>query len=442
MLAADINKPAQYLLDTLESLNQMLQGQGIKVQIGSGLGILLLGIVVILVAIVADYITKKVLEKILKPIIRRTKVDWDNIALQQGFFRRAAHFAPAMVFYLSAPLFNISDSPWSQTLAEFIARGALVYFTFTFALVGAAFTNTLGALYRNRDTAKHRPIRSYLQVIKLFIYIVAGILIVSIILNKSPWGFLTGLGAMTAIILLVFKDTILGLVASVQISAYDSIRLGDWIEMPKYGVDGDVIMMSLNQIRVQNWDKTIVTVPTYAVLTDSVKNWRGMSESGGRRIKRHINIDINTIKFCNQEMLDRFAKIGHIAEYIQQKEEEIQKHNQELGIEMTSLADGRHLTNVGTFRAYVESYLRDHSKIHKDMTFLIRQLQPTSEGLPLEIYVFTNDIKWANYEAIQADIFDHIFAVIPLFDLAAFQNTSGQNYKVDIVSMPKPTPAA
>lgn len=441
MMKVALDKPAEYFLNYLESLNIFLKKQGWEFQIGSGLGVLLLGTLVILVAVFADYIARKILEKVLKPIIHRTRAQWDNIALRKGLFRRAAHFAPALVFYLSAPLFDLGETAWGDTLSESIRRLSLIYLIFTGAMVGDAVINTMGDLYKKRDSLKDRPIRSYLQVIKLMGFIVTGILVISVLLDKSPWGFLTGLGALTAVILLVFKDTILGLVASVQISAYDTIRIGDWIEMPKFGADGDVVMMSLNQIQVQNWDKTIVTIPTSAVLSDSVKNWRGMSESGGRRIKRHLNIDINSIKFCDQEMLDRFSKIRYIAEYIERKREEVRRHNEKLGIQNLSLADGRHLTNLGTFRAYVEAYLRENSKIHQDMTFLVRQLQSTSEGLPLEIYVFTNDTKWANYEAIQADIFDHIFAVVPLFDLSVFQNTSGQNYKIDIVSMPKPTPS-
>jgi miniconductance mechanosensitive channel len=229
--------------------------------------------------------------------------------------------------------------------------------------------------------------------------------------------------------MLIFKDSILGLVAGIQLSTNQMLHIGDWIEMPKYGADGDVIDISLTTLKVQNWDKTITTIPTYALISDYFKNWRGMSESGGRRIKRSINIDVTSIKFCTQEMLDKFKRFKCIREYVERKLEEIDTHNTSEGVDESDLVNGRHLTNIGTFRAYVAAYLRSHPRVHQGMTFLVRHLQPTAEGLPIQIYIFSNDQAWANYEAIQADIFDHILAVVPEFELRVFQNPTGADFQ-------------
>jgi len=235
---------------------------------------------------------------------------------------------------------------------------------------------------------------------------------------------------MTAVLILVFKDSILGLVAGIQLSANDMVRIGDWIEMPEFGADGDVTDVTLNTVKVQNWDKTITTIPAYALISDSFKNWRGMSESGGRRIKRSISIDMDSIKFCTPEMLERFESFGAISEYINTKRAEIEAFNATLDTDISVVVNRRNLTNVGTFRAYVEFYLRSHPNIHHGMTFLVRQLPPDEHGLPIEIYVFSSDQDWINYEGIQADIFDHMLAVIPMFDLAVFQSPSGSDSRI------------
>jgi len=253
-------------------------------------------------------------------------------------------------------------------------------------------------------------------------------LAIGLLTGNVAVGLLGGLGAMTAVLILVFKDTILGLVASFQISTTNLVRVGDWIEMPKFGADGTVTDISLHTIRVQNWDKTISTVPTYSLISDSFKNWRGMEESGGRRIKRSINIDVNSIKFCTEEMIERFTRYQYITEYIREKKEELARYNTERKIDTTFLVNGRHMTNVGTFRAYVEAYLRNHPDIRQDMTFLVRQLHPGEHGLPIEIYVFSKIQEWAKYESLQADVLDHILAVVPQFDLRVFQQPTGADF--------------
>jgi miniconductance mechanosensitive channel len=255
---------------------------------------------------------------------------------------------------------------------------------------------------------------------------------ISIIIDKSVLVLLTGLGALTAIILLIFKDSILGLVAGIQLVANDMVRPGDWIEMPKYGADGDVIQITLNTVKIRNWDKTITTIPTYSLISDSFKNWRGMSESGGRRIKRALPIDMTSVKFCTPEMIDRFSRIAMLRDHIERKTKELREYNERNEIDQSVPVNGRRMTNLGTFRAYLVAYLRAHPKIHQDMTFLVRQLPPSDKGLPLEIYVFSNDQVWANYEAIQADIFDHLLASLPEFELRPFQSPTGDDVRNSI----------
>jgi len=284
-------------------------------------------------------------------------------------------------------------------------------------------------VYSSSQMASRRPIRGYTDAIKIIAYVMAGIFIISIMTDKSPWGILSILGGFTVVLMLIFKDTILGFVASIQLSGHDMVRVGDWIEMPKYGADGDVIDVTIHTVKVRNWDKTITTIPTYGLVTDAFKNWRGMSESGGRRIKRSLHIDVNSITFCTDEMLERFEKFALLKGYLQQKKEEIKSYNIEHNVDASQLINGRRQTNIGVFRAYIVAYLKNHPKIHQTtMTFLVRHLEPTSHGLPVQIYVFSNDQAWANYEAIQADIFDHLVAAAPEFDLRIFQNPTGYDF--------------
>ena len=279
------------------------------------------------------------------------------------------------------------------------------------------------------------PVKVVVQVLKLVLYSVATIAVISLIIGQSPSLLLGGLGAMTAVLMLIFKDSILGLVAGIQLSANQMVAPGDWIEMPKYGADGDVLEVALTTVKVKNWDKTITTIPTYALITESFKNWRGMSESGGRRIKRAINIDMDSIRFCDEEMLDRFAKIQYIAEYLEKKRHEISGWNAERNVDASDPLNGRQLTNLGTFRAYVVAYLRNHPMIHQEMTFLVRHLPPTEHGLPVEIYVFSRDQVWSNYEGIQADIFDHILAIAPAFDLRIYQSPAGSDVRTLLAAL-------
>jgi len=302
-----------------------------------------------------------------------------------------------------------------------------IWMTLVGMLAALSALDTVLVIYRGFNVSRRVPIKGALQVVKLILIIAAVLIVIGIVVNKNPLYLLTGLGALSAVLMLVFKDSILGLVAGIQLTANRMIARGDWIEMPSHGADGDVLEVTLTTVKVQNFDKTITTIPTYALMTQAFKNWRGMQESTGRRIKRAVSIDMGTIRFCDDEMLKRFAHIQYIADYLEQKRKEIAQYNKDAAVDDSSLVNGRRLTNIGTFRAYVVAYLRNHPMINQEMTFLVRQLAPTPQGLPVEIYVFCKDKVWANYEAIQADIFDHMLAVVPEFDLKVYQQPSGHD---------------
>jgi miniconductance mechanosensitive channel len=382
-------------------------------------------LLVILLAFVSYYITKWIIISGLAYSARRTSTRWDDFMVERKVIHRLAYFAPALVIYVLTPL----ALHGYDTAIEFVQDAMLVVIILIGVWTLDSLLNAVFDIYDTLDVSKEFTIRGPIQVAKIVVYFIGGLLIVALLLDKSPLYLLTGLGALSAVLMLVFKDPILGFAAGIQLSANKMVMIGDWVEMPKYNADGDVIEVGLTTVKVQNWDKTITMIPTYALISESFKNWRGMQESGGRRIKRSIHIDISSIRFCTGEMLERFAKIQYIADYIAEKKAEVAAHNQTHQVDTSILVNGRHLTNVGTFRAYVVAYLRHHPMVNQEMTFLVRQLAPTEHGLPIQIYVFSSDKVWANYEAIQADIFDHLLAVVLEFDLQVFQNPTGSDFK-------------
>ena len=409
----------------LELLQTWLQGHGI----GDGLtfyvarGVAVL--IVLLVSVIANFVAKRYILSSITYIISRSKTKWDDAILHQRVPNRLAQLAPAMVIFVLAP-YALEGMEGTMV----VVRGAVqIYMIIMLTLALDSTLNAAEEIYRSFRASKEIPIKGFIQISKIALYFLSAIFIISILLNKTPLYLLSGIGALTAVLMLIFRDAILGFVAGIQLSANRMVANGDWIEMPNYGADGDVMEVTLTTVKVQNWDKTVTTIPTYALISESFKNWRGMQESGGRRIKRAVNIDINSIRFCDEEMLERFGKIQYISEYIDTKEVELEAFNAATKVDNVSLANGRRMTNVGTFRAYVQAYLLNHPMINKEMTFLIRQLAPTEYGLPIEIYVFSKDQVWANYEAIQADIFDHILAVVPEFDLRVYQNPSGSDFR-------------
>ncbi|MBW2599592.1 MAG: mechanosensitive ion channel [Deltaproteobacteria bacterium] len=373
--------------------------------------------ILVLAGLIYIVVRRFVMKGIIR-LVRQTRTDWDDVLIREKFFQRASHLAPALVIYFMAPLAFGGHEP-VVAVAQCAAR---IYMLIAGLLMADSLLNVVVAISRSRNLPYKASVRGIAQALKIVLYIVIGIVILSMIAGKSPAFFIGGMGAMTAVLILVFRDSILGFVAGIQISANEMVNIGDWIEMPKYGADGDVIDISLTTVKVRNWDQTIITIPTYAMISDSFKNWRGMTESGGRRIKRAFYIDMTSIMFCTEEMLDRFSRFQHITGYIDAKKEELAKYNAEHHVDDSEIVNGRRLTNVGTFRAYITAYLRNHPKIHQGMTLMVRQLAPTDHGLPIEIYAFSND-------QAQADIFDHILAVVPRFELRIFQNPTGADFK-------------
>lgn len=401
----------------MEFIQNWLAQMGVADELVGGLATAIGIVGIIILSMVAHFVAKGIILKVITYSIRSNRIKWDNYILERKVFHKLVHVVPAIIIYYAASLF-----PAHQPL---IVKGVVLYIIVISLMVVNAFLNAVHDIYATYEIAKARPIRGYIQVAKIFVFIVGGILLISTMIGQSPVILLSGIGALSAIIMLIFKDSILGLVAGVQLTSNDMVRVGDWIEMPKYGADGDIVDISLNTVKVQNFDKTITTIPTYALISDSFKNWRGMQSSGGRRIKRSIFVDTSSIVFVGPEMLDKFKKIHYLRDYIAQKETDIEQYNLEHQMDRSVKVNGRAMTNIGIFRAYILRYLQHHPSIHQNMTCIVRQLQPTETGIPLEIYAFVNDINWAVYEEVQSDIFDHIFAVAPEFGLRIFQNPTG-----------------
>jgi len=409
-------------------LKELLIDWGLSEQYASIAKSFIVVAVIIMLALLSYIITNRIIFRAVGKLIHRTKFNWDDIIFDQTIFGRLAHLVPAIIIYYYAKI-GLSDFP---NTASLIQSAAYVYMIFAGMFVLDKLLTNLHSAYLTLSISTERPIKGYMQTLKIIIYAVGTIFIVSVLVGKSPGALLASLGAIAAILILVFKDTILGFVSSIQLSANQMVKPGDWISMPSRNADGTVLEITLNTVKVQNWDKTISTIPTYALISESFQNWKGMEDSKGRRIARSVFIDVKTIKFCDLSMLEKFEKIKLIKEYIQTKQKEIEKHNEEMGLEENDRVSRRNLTNVGVFRKYMEMYLDNHPKIHKNKPpyiTLVRHLQPTEKGLPIQIYCFSKEQAWGDYEQIQADIFDHILAVVPEFKLNIFQNPSGNDLK-------------
>ncbi len=409
-----------------ELLSTWLSQQGIETQYLSLVTNLLGTLIIVCIAALSYYLAKYQVLKVVKKVILRTKNTWDDLLLEHNVFTHLVLLVPFIVILILTPMMLTAD----ESLAKLINIIAKVAICFQVANTISAFLNVVKSIYRQSAKQRYIPLNSAIQVIKLVVYLVATILALSYILDRSPIYLLSGLGALTAVLLLVFQDTIKGLVASIQISANRMVAPGDWVEIPQYGADGDVLEIGLNTVKIQNFDKTVTTVPTYALISGSFKNWRDMFNSGGRRIKRTITIDIASIEFYNQEQIDQLNKITLITGYLNAKQNELNQnkcvHNM---TNDTEVINARQLTNIGTFRAYIEAYLKQHDKVHHQLTCMVRQLAATDTGLPLELYFFSNDQNWVNYEGIQADIFDHLFAMAPHFGLRIFQHPTGYDWQ-------------
>ena len=376
-------------------------------------------LLILLVSFIVYIVTRYVVLKSLSHFFKKTSTDLDDILLEKGLFNRLSYLPPLIIIY------NLNEL---IPEFEFIYRILLGIIALVVMTSINAFISAGSEIYSRSRYAGRLNMKSYLQVLKLIVNLFGIIVIIAVLSGKSPFYLLSGIGALTAVLMLIFKDTILSLVSSIQISSNDLFKIGDWVEAPHFGADGDVIDIGLHTIKIQNWDKTISIIPTHKLVDSSFKNWRGMSDSGGRRIKRSINIDMNSIKFCSNLMIDKYKKFNILKEYLDSKLLEVDKDNSDNNVSHDTLINGRSLTNIGTFRAYIEAYLRNNANIHKEMTFLVRQLSPGSNGIPIEIYVFSNDTNWVSYEAIQSDIFDHLLAIIPEFGLRVFQNPTGNDF--------------
>ncbi|NIM52041.1 MAG: mechanosensitive ion channel [Gemmatimonadales bacterium] len=382
-------------------------------------------LLVALAAYVADKLARKLLLTTVGRLVRGTTFRWDDVLHEFRVFQRLAHLAPAAAVYYGVKF--LPSLP--EAVSDFVANVAAATMVMIGVLAAGSVLSAVNEIYATTPSFRGRPIKGYVQIAKILLYILGAVLAVATLIGESPLLFLSGIGAMTAVLLLIFRDTILSFVASLQMASYDLVRVGDWIEVPQYGADGDVVDIALHTIKVQNWDKTITTIPTHRLIDGSFKNWRGMSESGGRRIKRALYIDMNTIRFLEEADIERFESFALLRDYIRRKKTELAADAEGRRADPELVANARRLTNIGTFRAYVVNYLRQHPKVHRGMTLMVRQRDPTPDGLPLEIYAFSNDTEWVTYEGIQSDIFDHMLAVAAEFGLRVFQHPSGRDFE-------------
>ena len=406
MLVIELMNPELWMENFLTSI-----GLGIEMTHYALLGVG--SIILLVICLLSNFVTRK--------FIKNSNNDWDDVLLEKEVFNSLSTLVPLIfIQYLSVPI--LSDFP---SLIPFVHLAVKVSLVLVIASVLVKALKALEEVSTRVPYFKDKPIMSYVQIANLMIYVVAAILIIATILDRDPLALLGALGALTAVLMLVFKDTILGLVASIQLSSHDMVRVGDWVSMPDYGTDGDVLEITLNTVKIQNWDKTISTIPTYAFISGSFKNWRGMTDSKGRRIKRSLSINMTSIKFCTDEEISQYKNIELLKDYIESIQSEIATHNDTNSSDKSSLLNGRNLTNIGLFREYAHQYLMANENIRKDLTVMVRQLEPTENGLPIEVYCFSSNINWVEYEGIQSDIFDHLLSSTSNFDLEIFQNPTG-----------------
>ncbi|MCL1067718.1 mechanosensitive ion channel family protein [Shewanella olleyana] len=406
------------------NISQWLLDVGVNSQPSDGVATSILLFASLVIATIAYYITKKVFVKAVNAVIRKSTVTWDDIFMRYGVLEKLALLVPAIIVDLLVPIVLTHQ----EFLGVVLDRGLsvmVVLFVIRACYAGLDAANEIADV---QLISRRLPVKSFVQLFKLFLFFIGAIISVSVLADQSPIYFLSGLGVATGLVMLVFRDTILGFVAGIQLAANRMVSKGDWIQMDKYGADGAVDEVSLNTVKVRNWDNTITMIPAYALVSDAFKNWRGMSEKGGRRIKRSINIDVNSIHFLSDEEVTRLSKVNYLKDYFPKIISEITHSNEQVS-DFDMPVNGRRMTNIGTFRAYLDAYLKNNNKLHTDMTLMVRQLAPTTQGLPIELYVFTNDTRWAFYEGIQADIFDHVFAILPEFGLKAFQNPTGNDIR-------------
>lgn len=408
-----------------QSINNLLRLLGLSSEEANSLDNWVIFGLIILIAFFADFVCKLVLLKVVKKLVMKTKATWDDIIFDERVMAKLCHVVAPVLIYFLFPIAFPAGSP----LYGFFLKITQIYIIAVVMRFFITFCTAIYIVYDQIEKYHDRPLKGLLQTVQVIIFFVGGILIFSVLFNKSPASLLAGLGASAAVLMLVFKDSIMGFVSGIQLSANNMLRPGDWISMPKYNADGVVIDVTLNTVKVRNWDNTITTIPPYALVSDSFQNWRGMHESGGRRVKRSINVDMNSVKFCTPEMLEKFRKIALLKDYIEETEEKLKAYNLECGVDDSVLVNGQRQTNLGVFRAYLERYLRSLSAVNQEMNLMVRHLQPTEKGIPMELYFFSISKVWIEYETLQADVMDHVLAVISEFDLAVFQNPTGTDFR-------------
>lgn len=413
-------------MEILQNIDDLLISWGISPSLADSLDQFIAFALVLVIAFAADAVCRHILLKIVAHLVRKTKATWDDIVFDHKVMVHLSRMVAPVIIYIFIPVAFAEAG--SSTLA-FIQRICLIYIIITFLSFINSFLKAVYTVYSSKERLRDRPLKGMLQTIQVILWFVGAIIIVSILINKSPVSLLAGLGASAAILMLVFKDSIMGFVSGVQLSANDMLKVGDWIAMPKYGADGTVIEVTLNTVKVRNWDNTIVTIPPYLLVSDSFQNWRGMQESGGRRVKRSINIDMTSVRFCTPEMLAKYRKIRLLKDYVEHTEQVIEEYNEENHIDNSILVNGRRQTNLGVFRAYLTAYLKSLPDVNRELTCMVRQLQPTDHGIPMELYFFCSLKDWVPYEGVQADVFDHVLAIIPEFDLQVFQSPSGRDFQ-------------
>lgn len=420
MIENEITEKASALFGVVDGIHDLLVKNGMSEFLASWLDEIISVAVLLAIAYVTDIISRYIIHRIIERFAKYTESKWDDVFVQNKVFRYLIHIIPGIIFYLCTPI-ALRSTFWIMIFH----KAVLIFIVVQILRAVKAATNSMTILYSEHEDYANKPVRVFFQVVAVLSYFAGAMLILSIIIGESFTTLFAGLGASMAILILVFKDTILGFVAGWQLSANDMLRKGDWITVPKYNADGNVEEMSLYSVKVRNFDNTITTIPPYILVSDSFQNWRGMQESGGRRVKRYVSIDIGTVKFCTPEMLERFRKIGYLTSYIDAKQAELEQFNTENEIDSTVLVNGRRQTNIGVFRAYLQEYLNNHPEINHEMTCMVRQLQPTERGIPIELYFFTRIKDWVYYENVQSDIFDHLLAIVPQFELKIFQLTAG-----------------
>ncbi len=375
-------------------------------------------------AYLVDFISRAILLNLLVKVAKKTKVIWDDILVEQGVVVYACRIIAPVIIYASI---NTIDEEFSVGVVNIMRIVVSIYIVITILQLINSLLKSVYQFYDSKETDRKRPLKGLLQTGQVILWALGTIVIIGLIFDKSPLTLLGGIGASAAVLMLVFKDSILGLVSGVQLSAQDMLKVGDWIVVPKYGADGTVLEVTLNTVKVQNWDNTIVTLPPYALVSGAFQNWKGMEQGGGRRVKRHVNIDMTSVKFCTPEMIEKFKKIELLKGYLEETQKEIDEYNKANNVDTSIEVNGIHQTNLGVFRAYLNAYLAASPKVNHDMTFMVRQLQPTQDGIPIEIYFFSKIKSWVQYEGVQADVFDHVLSIVPMFELEIFQSPTGKD---------------